>query len=167
MSRSGYTDDCDDMWGLIRWRGAVAAAIRGKRGQQALREILAALDAMPSKALAAESLVTTDGEFCTLGALGAKRGVDMSQLDPDDPDAVAKAFCIAPALVKEIVYENDETIDDHDYAYIEMCGPIRTGPPFWEQHERSVRVPRPNVAERRWWHMRNWVAAHINTEAAS
>lgn len=37
MSRSGYTDDCDDQWALIRWRGAVNSAIKGKRGQQALR----------------------------------------------------------------------------------------------------------------------------------
>jgi len=29
MSRSGYTDSCDmDQWDLIRWRGAVASAVR-------------------------------------------------------------------------------------------------------------------------------------------
>ena len=32
MSRSGYTDECDG-WELVRWRGAVNSAIRGKRGQ--------------------------------------------------------------------------------------------------------------------------------------
>ena len=31
MSRSGYEDGLE-MWDLIRWRGAVASAIRGKRG---------------------------------------------------------------------------------------------------------------------------------------
>lgn len=40
MSRSGYTDE-DDIWAMIRWRGAVTSAIRGKRGQQALREWVA------------------------------------------------------------------------------------------------------------------------------
>lgn len=29
MSRSGYTDDCESDWGMICWRGAVKAAIRG------------------------------------------------------------------------------------------------------------------------------------------
>ena len=29
MSRSGYTDECDG-WELVRWRGAVNSAIRGK-----------------------------------------------------------------------------------------------------------------------------------------
>lgn len=35
MSRSGYTDDCDG-WQLIMYRGAVASAIRGARGQRLL-----------------------------------------------------------------------------------------------------------------------------------
>ena len=56
MSRSGYSDE-GSSWDTIRWRGAVAAALRGKRGQQVLAEILAALDAMPEKELIAEALV--------------------------------------------------------------------------------------------------------------
>lgn len=107
MSRSGYSDECDG-WALIRWRGAVMAAIRGRRGQQTLRDILSALDAMPVKALAAESLVTEEGSFCTLGALGASRDMQLDQLDPYDSDGVAKAFDIAPALAREIVFVNDE-----------------------------------------------------------
>ena len=47
MSRSGYSDDIDDNWAHIMWRGRVASSIRGKRGQAMLRELLAALDAMP------------------------------------------------------------------------------------------------------------------------
>jgi hypothetical protein len=53
MSRSQYIDDCDDNWQLIRWRGMVASAIRGKRGQQFLKDLLAALDAMPVNAVLA------------------------------------------------------------------------------------------------------------------
>ena len=33
MSRSGYIDDMDDTWQFIKWRGQVASAIRGARGQ--------------------------------------------------------------------------------------------------------------------------------------
>jgi hypothetical protein len=57
VSRSGYVDDMCDEWALIRYRGAVASAIRGKRGQAFLREMLAALDAMPEKRLTAGALV--------------------------------------------------------------------------------------------------------------
>lgn len=57
MSRSGYVDDMCDEWAMIRYRGAVKSAIRGKRGQAFLREMLAALDAMPEKRLTAGALI--------------------------------------------------------------------------------------------------------------
>lgn len=85
----------------------VASAIRGRRGQQLLRELLAALDAMPVKRLIADELVK-DGEYCALGVLGAKRGINMHELDPTDGDRVGEAFDIAPCMAQEIVYLNDE-----------------------------------------------------------
>lgn len=135
MSRSGYDDECAG-WDLIRWRGAVNSAIKGKRGQQTLSEILAALDAMPVKELSADSLVSADGQFCTLGALGAARGMPMADLDPDDPEGVAEKFGIATAMVREIVYENDE------------CGP-------W------LPYPQQESPAGRWLRMRAWVESHI------
>lgn len=107
MSRSGYSEDCDG-WALIRWRGAVKSASSGKRGQKLLADIAAAMDSMPEKRLIKDSLATQSGEFCTLGVLGRAKGIDLSALDPEDSDAVAKAFDIAPALAKEIVFLNDE-----------------------------------------------------------
>jgi hypothetical protein len=108
MSRSGYSDDCNG-WDLIRWRGAVTSAIRGKRGRALLLELRDALDAMPEKALIAYELVDAAGSFCTLGVIGNARGLPLSEIDPEDSDQVAKLFGIAPALAKEIVFENDET----------------------------------------------------------
>ena len=107
MSRSGYSDDCDG-WDLIRWRGAVTSAIRGKRGRALLLELRDALDAMPEKALIAHDLVNSTGQFCTLGVIGNAHGVPLSEIDPEDSDQVADAFKIAPALAREIVFENDE-----------------------------------------------------------
>ena len=106
MSRSGYTDECEG-WDLIRWRGAVRSATCGKRGQTLLRDLLATLDAMPVKRLIAGEL-EQEGEVCALGALGVARGLNLSTIDPDDPEVVAKTFNIAPALAQEIVFENDE-----------------------------------------------------------
>lgn len=107
MTRSNYSDDCDG-WDLIRWRGAVEAAIRGKRGQKLLREMLAALDAMPTKSLIANYL-ERNGEHCALGVVGAARGIPMAEIDPDDPIEVAQAFDIAYALAKEIAFVNDDS----------------------------------------------------------
>ena len=72
MSRSGYIDDygCggrEEQWALIRWRGAVASAIRGKRGQKFLRDVLAAMDELPEPTLISDEL-EKDGQVCAIGA---------------------------------------------------------------------------------------------------
>lgn len=129
MSRSGYSDDCGG-WDLICWRGAVKSALKGKRGQAFLLELRDALDAMPAKRLIADSLVA-EGEFCTIGVVGAKRGVDMAALDPDDREAVGEAFGISPAMASEIVFMNDEG--------------------SWQAE----------TPEQRWVRMRKWVESNI------
>lgn len=121
MSRSGYSDDGDfDTWSHIRWRGVVASAIRGRRGQLFLLEMLAALDALPMKRLVADDLERVERipcshwglheaeSVCAIGAVGRMRGFDMSEIDPEDPDTVAGKFGIARPLAQEIVYVNDE-----------------------------------------------------------
>jgi hypothetical protein len=107
MSRAGYSDDYDSDWAMICWRGAVASAIRGARGQAFLRELIAALDAMPERRLIAHELAA-DGAFCAIGSVGAARGVDMAPIDPEDHDKVARVFGISAALVREIEWLNDE-----------------------------------------------------------
>lgn len=109
MSRHGYSDDGDgDNWPSICWRGAVKSAMRGKRGQAFLKEMLAALDAMPEKALIAEELVTPAGEVCAMGAVLRSRGVDASKVDPEDTYAVAAITGLAHSMVCEIAYMNDD-----------------------------------------------------------
>lgn len=150
MSRSGYSDDCDG-WALIRWRGAVKAAIHGKRGQRLLRELAEALDAMPIKELIPDELQTSSGEFCALGVLGAARGLALNDIDPDDREGVAKTFNIAPALVAEIVYVNDE--------YHEYWGRWQRGaaPRTLEEMAAEEKAGR----ERRWRTVRAWVAEQL------
>lgn len=124
MSRSGYTDDCgdDDPLVLGRWRTAVNSAIRGKRGQSFLKDLAAALDAMPDKRLAADVWDVPEhgmpfsprgGDVCALGVIARARGIDTSRHDPED-DAVAEAVAdqlgIATALCREIIWVNDEAI---------------------------------------------------------
>lgn len=112
MSRSGYSDDCDDQWGHIMWRGRVASAMRGKRGQAFLREMLAALDALPEKKLITNAL-ENEGAVCAIGAVGRTRGVDMREIDPEDSALVASTFGIAECMAQEIVYMNDEAFDGY------------------------------------------------------
>lgn len=138
MSRHGYSDDCDDDLALGRWRGRVASAIRGKRGQAFLREMRDALDALPEKRLIVNELVTADGEVCAIGAVALARKCDVSNLDPEEADKVAETFGIAEVLVREIVYANDE---------------------FGYYRESDADTP-----AKRWQYMRNWVEKRIKED---
>jgi len=137
MSRSGYNEGCDN-WQLICWRGAVNSALRGKRGQQFLSELLEALDAMEDKALIAHELEYY-GEFCALGVIGKARGIEMDSLSTEDEYKMSKVFGIARAMVLEIVYMNDE------------AGP-------WKGEE---------TPEARWTRMQKWVSSQIKQEVES
>jgi len=108
MSRSGYTEDWPDNNAGWLYRGAVKSAFQGRRGQAFLKEMLAALDAMPVKELVAHELEQRNGAVCAIGAVGRARGMDMSKIDPEDPDTVAGTFGIARAMACELVFENDE-----------------------------------------------------------
>lgn len=106
MSRSGYSDALDN-WAFIRWRGAVASAIRGPRSQRLLRDLVLALDELPSRRLIAGALVH-DGEYCALGAVAAARNIPMVELDPEDILQVAEVLDVAGALAAEIADLNDD-----------------------------------------------------------
>lgn len=134
MSRHGYSDDLEQQ-SLAMWRGRVASATRGKRGQTMLREIRDALDAMPVKRLIVGDLVRDDGDVCTLGALGVYKKVPgISEIDPSDHDVLAATFDVAECLIQEIEYENDES---------------------WHC----------NTPEQRWAYMRRWVEQQIKQPA--
>lgn len=165
MSRSGYCDDIDDVLAHGRWRGMVASAIRGKRGQAFLKEMLAAMDAMPIKRLIADDLEASDavscshwGMFetdsvCAIGAVGKARGVDMSKLDPEDYDTVAGTFGITSVLAQEIVFMNDEAhywaTDDQGYFKKDASG-------------KNYRI----TPEERFQKMRQWIESQIRKEPA-
>lgn len=165
MSRHGYSDDTDDWLAIGRWRGQVSSAIRGKRGQALLRDLAEALDQMPDKRLYPGSFATADGEFCTLGVLGAKRGTKMDDLGDDiecEVGLVAERFGIAPAMAAEIMYLNDEyMVDVWMLVDVEFVGPVRPHYPDWGRHTRSVEVHNDNHAAERWQRMREWVRENL------
>lgn len=105
MSRSGYSNDCENL-GL--WRQAVARAIHGKRGQSFLREMADALDAMPVKELIAGDVVRNDNGVCAIGSVALARKLDVTEIDIYDGESVGKSFGVARALACEIAWENDE-----------------------------------------------------------
>jgi len=134
MSRSGYTDD-GNLENYNLYRANVDRAFAGKRGQAFLKEVLAALDALPEKRLI-ENMLHEHGEVCAIGSVGKARGLHMPNLeDYEDWDigiVVAKIFGIAAPMAREIMYMNDS-----DYG-------------------RDDETP-----EQRYTRMRKWIAEEI------
>lgn len=135
MSRSGYEDgDCNEYNNSVDlWQQAVTRALLGKRGQAFLRELAEALDALPVKRLVANQFEAS-GEVCALGAIAARRGVDMSDIDPEDEgywisQVVGGRLGIARSMAAEIMFQNDECWD----------------------------APRDETPEHRYERMRRWV----------
>ena len=144
MSRSGYSYDWNRDVHL--WRGAVKRALTGKRGQQALLDLIKALDSLPEKKLIGDSFQTGCG-VCALGALAQYRGRDVSDLGHREEsnydgfherEVVAGRLNIAEAMAGEVIFENDE-------GYL--------GPPETEAQ--------------RWGRMRRWAVAKLTPENRS
>lgn len=158
MSRSGYTDDgWDDpsgRWDMIRWRGRVTSSIRGKRGQKFLRDLIAALDAMPVKELIYGQLIDEGGRVCALGALSRHRGMDTKKQDDlrqsceEDGDegfyneSLACDFDVATPLIQELQYTNDEV--------------------WFQYEEKPTEQTQQDKNERRWRVVRAWAERHLN-----
>lgn len=116
MSRHGYTEDCDgDFLELGRWRGIVASATRGRRGQAFFRALRDALDAMPEKALDAGLVIGPHGACCAIGALLRERevpylgklvGANEYELQ-DWNETIADDLDVHHALVGEVAAKND------------------------------------------------------------
>lgn len=141
MSRSGYTDDDWDDDSDARhnlYRANVDRAIKGRRGQKFFRELAAAMDAMPEKVLITDELINEEGDCCTLGVVCRSRGLDVSEVDVEDPDEVGKLLRIPSMLAAEIEWWNDD-----DGAW------------------KSSETPQD-----RWVRMRRWVESHIEKDSA-
>ena len=110
MSRCGYIDDIDQR-GLAMWRGRVASAIRGKRGQAMLRKLRDAMDAIPDKWLTRCVLMEKDGTPCALGLALRSAGIADTELigmEGDDHEWIAERLNVASCLVQELEYLNDD-----------------------------------------------------------
>ena len=115
MSRYCDSDDYGyEPWMEGQAAGAMRSAIRGRRGQRLLRDLITGLDALPVQELAAGALEDPEtGCVCALGAVRLQRGADVVPLDfdPTDPDIdwrdLAKPFDISETLANAVVSQNE------------------------------------------------------------
>ena len=140
MSRHGYTENGEeDTLAFGRWRAQVANAIRGRRGQRLLRDLVAGLEAMPADRRELHAVVIDDGEHaCALGVVARVRGLDLKDLNPFDDDgefldeweiddlhlsdALSSRLDVADQLAREVMYLNDDGPSDPRERWRQMYG---------------------------------------------
>jgi hypothetical protein len=146
MSRYSDCDGYDwEPWMEGQAAGALRSAIRGCRGQQLLRDLIAGLDALPKPELAAGALEDPEtGCVCALGAVRLQRGAEAVPLrfDPTDEDVdwreLAEPFDISETLAEAVVSQNDYNTVGND--------------------EQSRRI--------RWQSVRAWAVGHLTAPAS-
>lgn len=109
MTRSGYAesdDDVDDAY-ADEWSRKVVAAMHSPDGQAFLREMAAALDALPERWLIECRLIDEEGDCCAIGAVCRARGIDTEGMDDDGVEYIAERLGVPWPLAAEIVNEND------------------------------------------------------------
>lgn len=121
MSRIEYNDECESNFQYL-WPSIARRAIKGKRGQEFLKELEAALVALPEKKLIMNELCDKDGQVCVLGAVAVERRVKDGATREDakrkiheecwdESSAVQQAreeLGITHVLSWEIMHKNDE-----------------------------------------------------------
>lgn len=142
MSRVQEGDYDWDEWANLhagRWERNLRATLKGKKGQAALRELEAALLAMPDKRLVRGTFYEVDEygneECCVLGALASYRGEEVAAWlnDADDASAedtahwASKKLGMTFTMAYQLVWMNDE-----DYM-------LKTPEERWERMLRWVR----------------------------
>lgn len=115
MSRLYWDDDFDPQEeGLLQ--GWLKSAIQGRRGQQFLADLVAALDALPAPELISGALEDSEtGCCCAFGAVRRHRGAERVPIgfDPEEedvtPDYLAGPFNVSKTLAWAVVEENEDT----------------------------------------------------------
>jgi hypothetical protein len=155
MSRLNYSEEEDWPGQFELFQANCDRALHGPKGQRALRELEAALLALPEKRLVSGELVQPDGEVCAVGALmlhrAAIRGLSReaaiewySKIDPYATDETATEYFGLPRLVAwKFVEQNDIMCDQR----------------FDKETQRMIDI----TPEERYERVLSWVRAQLSS----
>jgi hypothetical protein len=113
MSRISYSEDEDYPGQFSLYQANCNRSIRGKMGQEELKELRAALLSLPDERLIHGSLQDEEGGVCAIGAYAKHKGLDLSKFDPEEAtDEVGMAAGMPSLVAWKVVEVND----------MELCG---------------------------------------------
>ena len=158
--RINYCDEEDRPGQFALWDANCRRSLRGKAGQAALRDLEAALLALPEKRLIRDRL-EHDGEVCAVGAYARHKGLDLSKFDPEDESDAVGVEAGMPRLVAwKIIALNDVTLDT---VWEVADGPLNR----WDAHYKGgLAVVRDMTPEERYEKVLAWVRAQLAPQAA-
>lgn len=114
--RIGYSEDEEYPGQFNLWQANCYRSLQGKAGQAALRELEAALIALPTKRLIAGKLVE-HGDVCAIGALALHKGATeegLEQHDEEYMEGVGMEYGLPKLVAWKVVEAND--IDNEEYS---------------------------------------------------
>jgi hypothetical protein len=128
--RISYSDEEEFAGQFDLWQANCDRSIRGKSGQRELRALERALLAMPDKRLIHGELYDESGGVCAIGCYAKAKGLDISQIDPEDEsDKVGIAAGMPPLVAWKVVEVNDVEIFRRatpEDRYAEMLAWVRS-----------------------------------------
>lgn len=156
--RINYSDDEERPGQFALWQANCERSLKGKAGQLELRELEAALLALPEKRLIRGALVDDDGGVCAIACYGKHKGLDLTKFDPEDEsDEVGIAGGMPRLVAWSVVALNDIHINDH-YEIAE--GPsVHHG--HGEYQNQGVWTRFKYTPEERYEKVLAWVRRHL------
>lgn len=154
--RISYCDEEDRPGQFALWDANCRRSIGGRVGQRELRELEAALLALPEKRLIHGSLTDDDGGMCAIACYAKHKGVDLSKFDPEDESDEVGIVAGMPRLVAwKVVALNDIELDT---VWEVAHGPIQRGHGIYKGGIPLIREMTP---EERYAAVLKWVRARV------
>lgn len=160
--RLNWTDEEDRPGQFALWNANCRRSLRGKAGQRELRELEAALLALPEKRLIGGALEDEHGGVCAIAAYAKHKGVDLSQIDPEDQSDEVGVVAGMPRLVAwKVVALNDILCD----TVCEVAhGPLNR----WEAtYKGGIPLIREMTPEERYEKVLAWVRGQLRPSTST
>lgn len=171
MSRISYSEEEDYQGQFALWDANCRRSMRGRAGQAALRELEAALTALPVKRLERDVFVVASGGVCALGALAVKRKMDAglsrdqalhvcADMDPYESQEHGEALGLPSLVAWKVVAEND--IVNERMVWVRHEGPNPLGCHAYEGYYRAGYDDTIDMTpELRYERMLTWLQAQL------
>ena len=149
--RVSFREDEDRPGQFALWEANCQRSIKGRVGQRELRELEAALLALPEKRLIRGLLTDDAGGVCSIACYAQHKGLDLSKVDREDESDEVGIRAGMPRLVAwQVVAMNDLHLDT---VWEVAHGPVERG--------HGTYLVREMTPEERYTKMLAWVRAQL------